>query len=227
MTSLATPTSQQSLFTRLRFLNERAIFALGIGSFLLVLVISIALRLFLELRFGELSVVRSAPASKDRSLAKGDVLVPVTLSAKLIGGRVILRGTLPTEEAHQTVLARAQELYGARNIDDNLGVQPDIVVTPWFDSVLRWFPGRVVGLQNGEISVSGMNVFLFGEVSSIESRSAAHQTFAKLVGPEGHFSNSLQVRNSAESAVAAQSSVAGSANKDLNTVKPANFKVQF
>ncbi len=227
MTSLTTSAPEQPLFMRLRFLNERTTFALGVGLFLLILLLSVATRIYLESRFGALSVPMSTAASKNRTLAKGDILVPVTLSAKLHDGRVVLRGTLPTEDAHQTVLARAQALYGAENVEDNLDVQPDIVVTPWFDSVLRWFPGRVDDLRNGEISVSGMNVFLFGEVSSVSVRTAAQQNFNKLVGAEGHLSNGLQVSYGADSSPTSPVVVTGATNKNTRAKKPANFEVQF
>ncbi len=227
MTSTPTTLSEQSLFTRLRFLNERAIFALGLGVFLLVLLFSIAARLYLGSRYGEFSAVQASSAAKERLLVKGDILVPVTLSVKLVGGKAVLRGTLPTEDAHQTVATRARSLYGAGNVEDNLGVQPDIVVTPWFDSVLKWFPPRVGELRNGEISVSGMNVFLFGDVPSTEARSAAQLAFAKLIGPEGHFSNGLQVKYAAEYTGTPRASTASAPGKETGSPKSTNFKVQF
>jgi BON domain len=227
MTSVPTTLPEQSLFTRLRFLNERAIFAFGLGAFLLVLLISIAARLYLEALFGGLGGTQAVGASKERLLVKGDILVPVTLSVKLVDGRAILRGTLPTEDAHQTVVARAQTLYGVQNVEDNLGVQPDIVVTPWFDSVLKWFPPRVGDLRNGEISVSGMNVFLFGDVPNIDARSAAQLVFAKLIGPEGHFSNGLQVKYAADNADTPRANTASAPSKESGTTRTTNFKVQF
>ncbi len=219
--------SEQSLFTRLRFLNERAIFAVGLGAFLLVLLFSIAARLYLGSLYGEFSDTQASGASKERLLVKGDILVPVNLSVKLVDGKAVLRGTLPTEDAHQTVVSRARALYGAGNVEDNLGVQADIVVTPWFDSVLKWFPLRVDELRNGEISVSGINVFLFGDVPNTEARSAAQLVFSKLIGPEGHFSNGLQVKYAAEYTGRPRARTASAPGKETGAPRAANFKVQF
>ena len=228
MTSMTLSTRENALFAHLRCPNERAVFVLGLSAFLLVVTTSIAARAYLESRFAMVNGFSSANASKGRLLVKGDILVPVTLSVKLADGRAVLRGVLPTEKAHQTVLARARDIYGLTNIDYNLGVQPDIVVTPWFDSVLKWFPPKLTELRTGEISVSGMNVLLSGQVSTSEARYAADRMFAKLVGPEGHVVNELQVRYSAESATAPASRNVGAANKTPNRlVKPATFKVQF
>lgn len=193
------PSTGNSLLARLQHVNERVVLFLGIGAFLVVLVLSVASRTYLELHQSSTNNKLAAPT--ERALVKGDVLIPVTLSLKVVDGRAILRGMLPSEAAHQTVLARAREIYGQSKVDDKLGIQPGIVVTPWFDSVLKWFPPRIDELHTGEISVSGMNVLIFGRVTNVESRLAAGRTLAKLVGPEGQFFNELQVTNVEEASV--------------------------
>jgi hypothetical protein len=191
MDSILTPSTGNSLLTRLQHINERVVLFFGIGAFLVVLALSVASRVYLESYQSLANSKLAAPTQ--RTLVKGDVLIPVTLSLKVVDGRAILRGMLPSEAAHQTVLARAREIYGQAKVEDKLGIQSGIVVTPWFDSVLKWFPPRVDELRTGEISVSGMNVLIFGRVATDESRLAAGRTLAKLVGPEGKFSNELQV----------------------------------
>lgn len=187
------PSSDNSLLTRLQRVNERVVLSLGIVAFLVVLAFSAASRIYLEMHQFSTSKQLAMPA--ERALVKGDVLIPVTLSLKLVDGRAVLRGMLPSEAAHRAVLARAREIYGQSQVEDKLGIQSGIVVTPWFDSVLKWFPPRVDELRSGEISVSGMNVLIFGRVASDESRTAAGRALAKLVGPEGQFFNELQVGN--------------------------------
>ena len=189
------PANGNSLLSRLQHVSERVVLTLGIVAFLVVLALSVASRFYIEFYRSSANSEMAGKVSAQRALAKGDVLIPVTLSVKVVDGRAILRGMLPNEAAHQTVLARAKEIYGHSKVEDKLGIQSGIVVTPWFDSVLKWFPPRVDELHTGEISVSGMNVLIFGRVSSLESRLAAGRTLAKLVGQEGQFFNELEVRN--------------------------------
>jgi hypothetical protein len=93
------------------------------------------------------------------------------------------------------LLDRASQIYGQANVVDRLGIQPGVVLTPWFDSVLKWFPPNVAEIRSGEISVNGMNVLLFGQVVDISARIAAGGAVAKLIGPEGQLLNDLQVKN--------------------------------
>ena len=131
------------LWGKAQALNEKTVAGLGFLVFFLVVAGSIAARLSLEATAIE-KVVRARPvAAAERTLAMGDVLVPVTLSVKLKNGKATLRGTVPDEKSHDTVVNRAKEIYGRSNVEDKLSVESGIIVTPWFDSVLKWFPPRV------------------------------------------------------------------------------------
>ena len=181
------------LWGKAQALNEKTVAGLGFLVFFLVVAGSIAARLSLEATAIE-KVVRARPgAAAERTLAMGDVLVPVTLSVKLKNGKATLRGTVPDEKSHDTVVNRAKEIYGPSNVEDKLSVESGIIVTPWFDSVLKWFPPRVEQIQSGEISVNGMNVLLFGRVSDISAQIAVGSALTKLAGPEGQVLNDLQV----------------------------------
>ena len=181
------------LWGKAQALNEKTVAGLGFLVFFLVVAGSIAARLSLEVTAIE-KVVRARPvAAAERTLAMGDVLVPVTLSVKLKNGKATLRGTVPDEKSHDTVVNRAKEVYGPSNVEDKLSVESGIIVTPWFDSVLKWFPPRVEQIQSGEISVNGMNVLLFGRVSDISAQIAVGSALTKLAGPEGQVLNDLQV----------------------------------
>ncbi len=224
------PSTGDSRLARLQHVNERVVLFLGIAAFFIVLALSVVSRLYLESHQSSADHIFRADVPKERALVKGDVLVPVTLSVKLVDGRAILRGMLPSEAAHQTVLARAKEIYGQGRVEDKLGVQSGIVVTPWFDSVLKWFPPRVDELHTGEISVSGMNVLIFGRVATDESRLAAGRTLAKLVGAEGQFFNELQITNVDEAPVPATTSAKNSnvPTKTLNDrLKTTSVRTKF
>ena len=230
MNLILTPPHGRAAPARLQNLNERAVVSFGICAFLLILGVSIAGRLYLELYLSPANAKLTSSKPKERALVKGDILVPVTLSLKLVDGKAVLRGMLPNESAHQTVLARAGEIYGHDIIEDNLVVQPGIMVTPWFDSVLKWFPPRVDQLRAGEISVSGMNVLIFGRVPDVESRLSAGRKLAQLVGAEGQFINELQVSllEDPQNAAATQSSTTNaSANHSKGQVKTTGLRMQF
>ena len=217
------PEPSTTLFARLQSINEHVIFAIGILAFSAAVLLSVATRWYLEVRADAANLKFISEKVKGRPLAKGDILVPVTLNIKLKDGRVTLRGMLPNEAAHQTVLARTRAIYG-QNVEDNLGIQPGIVVTPWFDSVLKWFPPRVAELSECEISISGMKVFVFGQVPTVEARLAAGRTLWKLVGVEGQFFNELQV------SLASQTSASNVADSKSMTVKESRLapaRIQF
>ncbi len=185
--------SDPILWGKAQALNEKTVARVGFLVFLMVVVGSIVIRLSLEVNARhEVDSARLVVAT-ERALVKGDILVPVTLSIKFENGKATLRGTLPDEKSHDTVVNRAREIYGINNVDDNLGVEPGIVLTPWFDSVLKWFPPRIEQIQSGEISVNGMNVMLFGQVPDISAQIAVGRALTKLVGPEGRVLNDLQV----------------------------------
>jgi hypothetical protein len=217
------PEPSVPLFARLQSMNERVILTLGMLAFSAAVLLSVAARWYLEVRADSANSKLVSEKVKERPLAKGDILVPVTLNIKIKEGRVTLRGMLPNEAAHQTVLARTRAIYG-QNVDDNLGIQPGIVVTPWFDSVLKWFPPRVAELSAGEISISGIKVWVFGQVPTIEARLAAGRTLSKLVGVEGQFFNELQV------SLAGQTSGSNVADGKSMTVKESRLapaRIQF
>ena len=195
---MPTPAAKTFTFSGLRAANERVVLLLGVCAFLVAMSLSIVTRIQLEQRQIAAPGFSQAATGRARALAIGDVMVPVTLSIKFAGGQAVIRGMLPDEAAHRTVLARAREVFGKTNVDDYLAVQSGIVVTPWFDSVLKWFPPRINELKAGEISVSGMNVLLFGEVTSEEARLSAAKSISKLLGPEGQLQNEIRVDYAAE-----------------------------
>jgi BON domain len=177
-----------------RTLNEKTVLGFGFIAFCIVVAVSIATRLGLEAKMATAETGARPVEAVSHVLAKGDILVPVTLSLKLANGKATLRGTIPDEISRDTLLERTKQIYGPANVVDHLGIQPGIVLTPWFDSVLKWFPPKVSEIRTGEISVNGMNVLLFGQVSDISARIAAGRAIAKLIGAEGQLLNALQVQ---------------------------------
>ena len=185
--------SDPILWGKAQALNEKTVAGVGFLVFLLVVVGSIVIRLSLEVNARHKVDSARPVVVAERALVKGDILVPVTLSIKFENGKATLRGTLPDEKSHATVVNRATETYGSSNLKDNLRVEPGIVLTPWFDSVLKWFPPRIEQIQSGEISVNGMNVLLFGRAPDISAQIAVGRALTKLAGTEGRVLNDLQV----------------------------------
>ena len=185
--------SDPILWGKAQALNEKTVARVGFLVFFLVVVGSIVIRLRIEASAPhKVNSARPAVAT-ERSLVKVDILVPVTLSIKFENGKATLRGTLPDEKSHDTVVNRAREIYGLSNVDDHLGAEPEIVLTLRFDSVLKWFPPRIEQIQSGEISVNGMNVLLFGQAPDISAQIAVGRALTKLAGPGGRVLNDLQV----------------------------------
>ena len=145
--------SDPILWGKAQALNEKTVASVGFLVFLLVLVGSIVIRLSLEVNARHRVDSARPVVATERALVKGDILVPVTLSIKFENGKTTLRGTLPDEKSHDTVVNRATEIYGSSNLKDNLRVEPGIVLTPWFDSVLKWFPPRIEQIQIGRAHV--------------------------------------------------------------------------
>ncbi len=181
------------LWGKAQALNEKTVAGLGFLVFLLVVCASIAVRISLETNARQQVDALRPVVAAERSLVKGDVLIPVTLSIKFENSKATLRGTLPDEKFHDTVVNRAKAMYGSSNVQDNLGVEPGIVLTPWFDSVLKWFPPRIEQIQSGEISVNGMSVLIFGHAPDISAKLGVGSAVTQLVGPEGRVLNDLQV----------------------------------
>lgn len=181
------------LWGKAQALNEKTVAGLGFLVFLLVVCASIAVRISLETNARQQVDALRPVVAAERSLVKGDVLIPVTLSIKFENSKATLRGTLPDEKSHDTVVNRAKAMYGSSNVQDNLGVEPGIVLTPWFDSVLKWFPPRIEQIQSGEISVNGMSVLIFGQAPDISAKLGVGSAVTQLVGPEGRVLNDLQV----------------------------------
>jgi hypothetical protein len=130
-------------------------------------------------------------------MARGSVLVPVSLVAKIAPNKVELLGTVPDKKAHAAVVKNARARYGLDRVIDKLVVDPDVVVTEWFDNVLGWFPPRLVDLAAGELSVSGASITLLGEIGSLEEKLAVGKALASLVGPTATLHNELAIKASA------------------------------
>ena len=104
----------------------------------------------------------------------------------VVVGSIVIRLSLEVNARHEVDSART-------GVDDHLGVEPGIVPTTWFDSVLKWFPPRIEQIQSGEISGNEMNVLLFGRAPDISAQIAVGRALTKLAGPEGRVLNDLQV----------------------------------
>ena len=173
--------------------NQRKVIAVGVAAFVCVTMLAILLALRTELSIRDAQLRELAGKAPARTLAKDAILLPVNLSLKVQDGKTILRVTLPSEVAHRDVLTRARNLYGNVEIDDRLEVKTNVALTPWFDSVIKWFPPAISGLKSGEITVSGLEVLLFGEVSSGEERDNAGRLVEQLAGNEAKIHNGLRI----------------------------------
>jgi osmotically-inducible protein OsmY len=177
-------------------MTEKTVWLIGACAFVVLLAVSISTRLATQsYQTSERKPLLTANLARP-ALARGDIIVPVTLRMKLAAGQVILLGAVPDVVSHQTILERTKKIYGAENVSDRLEVQSSVATTPWFDAVLKWFPPDLKRVRTGEITVSGTKVLLLGDVENHSTRVAAEQAVAAAAGPEVAVQNELKLLRS-------------------------------
>ena len=104
--------SDPILWGRAQALNEKTVAGVGFLVFFLVVAGSIVIRLRIEASAPHKVDSARPVVATGRALVKGDILVPVTLSIKFENGKATLRGTLPDEKSHDTVVNRLGKYTG-------------------------------------------------------------------------------------------------------------------
>jgi OmpA-OmpF porin, OOP family len=100
--------------------------------------------------------------------APSSPLAAATLHARLEGGTLTLRGSLPTEAAKTQILARAQELYGQGRVRivDQLVIDPDVGTAPWLTAIPAILPILSRMSEHGSVIIDGHSFVLSGRVES-------------------------------------------------------------
>ena len=96
---------------------------------------------------------------------------------------LILRGSLPNETSKDTILQRAQELYGATpgTVVDELEVDQRVEPVAWADHLSQVLPifGHIT--ERGSVIIDGRTIVVSGPVGSDQAKSAVLQTIAPLI----------------------------------------------
>jgi len=101
-------------------------------------------------------------------------LAAATLYARMEGGTLTLRGSLPTEAAKAQILTRAQELYGQGRIRiiDQLVIDPNVGAAPWLTAVPGILPILSHMNEHGSVIIDGHSYVLSGRVESERMKAA-------------------------------------------------------
>lgn len=101
-------------------------------------------------------------------------LAAATLYARMEGGTLTLRGSLPTEAAKAQILTRAQELYGQgrSRIIDQLVIDPNVGAAPWLTAVPGILPILSRMNEHGSVIIDGHSYVLSGRVESERMKAA-------------------------------------------------------
>jgi OmpA-OmpF porin, OOP family len=101
-------------------------------------------------------------------------LAAATLYARMEGGTLTLRGSLPTEAAKAQILTRAQELYGQGRIRiiDQLVIDPNVGAAPWLTAVPAILPILSRMNEHGSVIIDGHSYVLSGRVESEHMKAA-------------------------------------------------------
>jgi OmpA-OmpF porin, OOP family len=101
-------------------------------------------------------------------------LAAATLYARMEGGTLTLRGSLPTEAAKAQILTRAQELYGQGRIRiiDQLVIDPNVGAAPWLAAIPGILPILSRMNEHGSVIIDGHSYVLSGRVDSERMKAA-------------------------------------------------------
>ena len=114
--------------------------------------------------------------------APSSPVAAATLHARMEGGTLTLRGSLPNEAAKAQILTRAQELYGQGRVRivDQLVIDPNVGAAPWLTAVPAILPLLSRMSEHGSVIIDGHSFVLSGRVESERTKAALLNEVAPL-----------------------------------------------
>ena len=123
----------------------------------------------------------------------GAITLPARIVADFSSGRVTLLGSLATQAEHQRVLAKAQQLYGAAHIDDQLAVDVRVFDAPWLSSDALLLPLVDNTIKDGQSAFDGRQLTLTGIIPSEIMKAQISERVSKSAPGGVTILNELQV----------------------------------
>ncbi|HJV82749.1 OmpA family protein [Noviherbaspirillum sp.] len=123
--------------------------------------------------------------------ATGDASSPSQVSVP--PGRVVISGTVPDEASKAALLARLQEIYGAGQVIDQIGVGGVVAPPNWSANASKLITQRLKSISKGKLVLEGTTVSIRGEVNSETLRKAIANDFAAALNPNYVVKNGLRV----------------------------------
>jgi OOP family OmpA-OmpF porin len=91
-------------------------------------------------------------------------LAVTLLEASWSGGKLTLQGRVAKESEKEQIMARAREIYGAKNVIDRLKVSKEVASPNWLPAALGLLPLMRQGVQNAYMKLEGREIVLKGDV---------------------------------------------------------------
>lgn len=121
--------------------------------------------------------------------------LPVTAAttAPAAPNQVVVAGTVPDEATRNAILARVREVYGAERVVDQLGVGQVVAPPNWNGYVQKLVSPQLKQVSRGQLSISGNNIELKGEVANESLRQQLAADMASALNPTYAVRNALRV----------------------------------
>jgi OOP family OmpA-OmpF porin len=108
---------------------------------------------------------------------------------------VVVAGTVPDEAAHQVILRRVREVYGADRVVDQLAVGAVVAPANWSSYVQRLISPALKQVSRGELAVSGNTIEVKGEVGNEATRQQVVSEMSTQLNPTYVVRNGLRVQS--------------------------------
>jgi len=105
------------------------------------------------------------------------------LDIRLVGGAILLRGAVPSEDVAAALLEAAAEAYGSDRVIDNLDVDSNVEFQTWLSFVPGVFQ-HMTDLRSGTIHVDKQGLSLAGEVVSETHREQLFSAMELVMGEQ-------------------------------------------
>lgn len=89
-----------------------------------------------------------------------------SLSVKMENGKIVLTGMLPDQATKDKVIARAKELYGEGNYEDQLKVDASAKQEGWLASAVALLPPLGKEMTSGEVGIKDGELVATGELTT-------------------------------------------------------------
>lgn len=144
-----------------------------------------------------------------RHMARFSLMKPLLLTTLMLAAvgaiaapdQVVVAGTVPDEATRNAILARVREVYGVERVIDQLGVGSVVAPPNWSGYVQKLVSPELKQVSRGQLSISGNNIELKGEVANESQRQQVAANLATHLNPTYAVRNALRVAAQEQSVI--------------------------